>query len=192
MGVVVKLGGSLACDPLLKHWLAAIAGSKRDVVVVPGGGPFADQIRIAQKRWCFDEGTAHRMAILAMEQLGHMLAAMEPRLARVSSESEIAQALTAKTPAVWLPAAMTLSEPSLCPSWDVTSDSIAAWLATRLGVRRLILIKSLPPGEVPATLAGLQSRGVVDWAFSEYVASLNAPVSVLSREELDRLWDLLA
>ena len=34
-------------------------------------------------------------------------------------------------------------------SWDVTSDSIAAWVASRIGARRLILIK--PPGHDPRT-----------------------------------------
>ena len=34
-------------------------------------------------------------------------------------------------------------------SWDVTSDSIAAWVASQVGARGLILIK--PPGHDPRT-----------------------------------------
>ena len=39
---VVKLGGSLSGAPELKAWLAALAGAAGRVVLVPGGGPFAD------------------------------------------------------------------------------------------------------------------------------------------------------
>jgi dihydroneopterin aldolase len=51
--LVVKLGGSNAAAPELALWLNAIADAVCPVVIVPGGGPFADHIREAQRRWSF-------------------------------------------------------------------------------------------------------------------------------------------
>ena len=67
---IVKLGGSHAFSPHLKNWLDAIAGCAGCAVVVPGGGPFADAVRMAQPRMGFDDRAAHEMAVLAMEQYG--------------------------------------------------------------------------------------------------------------------------
>ena len=44
--------------------------------------------------------------------------------------------------AVWLPWHLAGREPTIAASWDVTSDSLACWLATRLGASDLVLIKS--------------------------------------------------
>src|SRR5215510_16371000 len=67
---VVKLGGSYAHAAELKPWLAAIAACAGHVVLVPGGGPFADAVREAQARMGFDDRVAHRMALTAMAQYG--------------------------------------------------------------------------------------------------------------------------
>ncbi len=37
------------------------------VVIVSGGGPFADQVRDAQKRWKFNDQQAHQIALHAMD-----------------------------------------------------------------------------------------------------------------------------
>jgi aspartokinase-like uncharacterized kinase len=47
---VVKLGGSHADSPLLRPWLDAIAAACGHAVLAPGGGPFAEAGRAAQKR----------------------------------------------------------------------------------------------------------------------------------------------
>ena len=64
---VIKLGGSHAFAPQLKDWIGAVAAQAGRIVLVPGGGPFADAVRDAQARMGFDDGAAHRMALLAME-----------------------------------------------------------------------------------------------------------------------------
>src|SRR3972149_2570085 len=66
---VVKLGGSLinTCD--LPSTLKTLADhGAGNVVIVPGGGVFADQVRYLQKELQIDDTTAHRMALRAMEQ----------------------------------------------------------------------------------------------------------------------------
>lgn len=160
---VVKLGGSLYRSEQLTLWLEALAES--GVVVVPGGGPFADQVRMAQEHWRFDDRTAHVMAILAMAQYGLMLAGLCPRLRAASDFRELSAMAEMGDSIVWVPELSRLAEMDVRVSWNVTSDSLAAWLAGRLGARRLLLVKSaeVPGGQIePAQLA---AKGLVDQAF---------------------------
>jgi aspartokinase-like uncharacterized kinase len=167
---VVKLGGSLSQSRYLNRWLSVLAAVGGAVVIVPGGGPFADQVRALQKRCRFDDGTAHHMALLAMEQYGRMLAGLQRGVRPAATRAEIARARRAGVVAVWMPTRMVLADPGIAASWDITSDSLAAWLAGKLKADRLVLVKSvaLSGGSVPA--AALARRGVVDPAFPGYLA----------------------
>jgi aspartokinase-like uncharacterized kinase len=105
-----------------------------------------------------------------MEQYGRMLAGLQPGLQPAASRREIAQARRAGQTAVWMPTRMALADPSIAASWDITSDSLAAWLAGNLRADRLVVVKSvaLAEGSVSATV--LARRGVVDPAFPHYFA----------------------
>src|SRR5688500_9035310 len=119
---VLKLGGSLFKAAELSAWLAALAEvGAGQVVIVPGGGPFADQVRSAQQRWDFDDATAHRMAVLAMEQYGLMLAGLEPRLTPAAAAAALLQGLERGKAMLWLPARMLADHPELPAAWDLSS-----------------------------------------------------------------------
>src|SRR6188508_2518703 len=137
---VIKLGGSHAFATHLRSWLDAIASRAGSIVLVPGGGPFADAVRDAQPRMGFDDGAAHRMALLAMEQFGCALASGRREFSPADSQAAIARALEVKQVPVWLPTRMVLAA-DIPASWEVTSDSLAAWLVAKLGARRLLLVK---------------------------------------------------
>lgn len=178
---VVKLGGSLWDSATLRPWLSRLAAERRvRIVIVPGGGPFADAVRQAQPRLGIGDAAAHRMAILAMEQYAHALLDLDPRLVPAATPAAIAGA--GRT-AVWLPAAMAMGA-DLPASWDLTSDSIAAWLAREIGADRLVLVKSadLPPGPVPAAL--LAGQGIVDPLLPDRMAGLSAGVFCVARDDL--------
>ena len=104
---LVKLGGSLSYDPCIRTWLEALStvGGGR-VIIVPGGGPFADLVRDAQQHWEFDDEAAHRMALHAMQQNALLLAALCPALMPVESESDMRIVLSRGRTALWLPLAM--------------------------------------------------------------------------------------
>lgn len=184
---VVKLGGSLFGSESLKSWLRALAG-RSDLVLVPGGGPFADQVRTAQTRWGFDDSTAHHLALLAMEQFGRMLCALEPGLAPAATVDEIRLGLCARVTPVWMPVPMVLADRELPHSWDLSSDSLAAWLCGRLGGEGLLLVKSAPLGEllpgVAENPAALSEQGLVDPAFGVYAGALDVPIRVISDRDL--------
>lgn len=180
---VVKLGGSLAGSPALGAWLDALVRAKGPArVVVPGGGPFADAVRAAQAAWRFDDHAAHRLAILAMRQYGIMLTA----LARGLGSAPLARldvAVRRHRAVVWLPDDGLVDEPALPASWDVTSDSIAAWLAARLHADRLVLVKSaiLPAAqEDPDRLA---EKSLVDAAFPRFAAAFSGEVDLIQAND---------
>lgn len=164
---VVKLGGSLASGPWLRPWLTELA--RHQVVVVPGGGPFADVVRQSQESLKFGDGVAHRMALMAMDQFGRALADMEPKFQLASQPMDIGRALAGRRPVIWQASGLIEGHRDIQEGWDVTSDSLSAWLAGALGVSRLILIKStMPPGPV-SSVAELIATGVVDPAFANFL-----------------------
>jgi aspartokinase-like uncharacterized kinase len=150
---VVKVGGGLLAH--VDHFDAAlatigVAATSRPLLIVPGGGPFADAVRAADRRLGLGDEAAHWMAVLAMDQYAHLIAGKLAGSVIVAEAREIADALGAwpvghvpvLAPYRWLREIDPLPH-----SWDVTSDSIAAWVAGRVGARRLILVK--PPGLRP-------------------------------------------
>jgi aspartokinase-like uncharacterized kinase len=173
---VIKVGGSLAARPTqLRCLMATLAGASRRhaLLVVPGGGGFADEVRRADRAFQLGESAAHWMAILAMDQYGYLLADLVPGAVIVRSRRELVpHRLNVLAPSKWLRRADPLPH-----SWDVTSDSIAAWVARTLRARRLLLVKhedgfiapDRGPGKVPARVRRIvldTFTGVVDPYFA--------------------------
>src|SRR5271165_3569816 len=150
----MKLGGSHAASPLLAGWLDAAAAGAGRVVLVPGGGPFADAVRAVQPAMGISDAAAHDMGLLAMAQYGRALADLRSCLTFADSLEAIETALAAHRVPVWSPWPMLRSASDIPATWDVTSDSLALWLAARIGAAGLVLVKhvDLSGAAVPATL----------------------------------------
>lgn len=171
---VIKLGGSLLASAegmqALRAWLTLIVQqADGQVIIVPGGGLFADAVRTAQQQSGCDDVTAHRLALLAMDQYGMLLAGLAPSLVTAQSELEIAERSWQHRPMVWLPSRMLLADRHIAASWDVTSDSLAAWLAAKLGASHLLLVKSVRPAGTRMRVEALVSIGLVDASFADYI-----------------------
>jgi len=123
---VVKLGGSLLSH--LRTLLPALAG--REVLIVPGGGLFADAVRSACKLHEPSSKTAHEMALHAMQQYGLLLSDL-------SGIPTITSLQDFRGRAVLLPLKIVLSSP-LPATWDVGSDTIACYVARLAGLREFI------------------------------------------------------
>ena len=167
--LVVKVGGSLAETGRLAQVLRAITEAKRAVVVVPGGGEFANKVRDLQNALKFDDASAHRLAILGMHQMAEIYFSLVPRFAPADSLEGLARvAATGQIP-VWLPWQMCQSDTGIPADWTITSDGLAARLAERMGGAPLVLLKSV---DVPAgsSAQSLAEEGIVDAAFPAIVA----------------------
>ena len=170
---VVKLGGSYAFSSVLKGWIDAVAAYAGHVVVVPGGGPFADTVRAAQPKMGFDDRAAHEMALLAMEQYGCALASLGGWRLAVSAAA-IRDVLREGGVPVWSPTPMLRDANDVPSSWDVTSDSLAAWLAGRIGAKRVLLVKQLEPPAGPLRASELVADGIIDPAFPRFLRASGA------------------
>jgi aspartokinase-like uncharacterized kinase len=163
--IVVKLGGSVVRGRELGAWLDAIAASPEPVVVVPGGGALADEVRACQAHLGFGDANAHRMALLAMDQLAWAVAGLRPGFAVGATEAELGGALARGAVAVWAPYALISGRSDIEESWRLTSDSLALWLAERIGSERCYLIKSVARSRSSLAARELARDGVVDQAF---------------------------
>ncbi|GEP01571.1 hypothetical protein GCM10007887_20260 [Methylobacterium haplocladii] len=163
---VVKIGGSLFADAArLRSALAALAdGAEGPIVIVPGGGPFADAVRTAQTALGYSDALAHRLALDAMGCMAEVFSEMEPRLAILRSVEAAAES---KGVCLWDPVALRSGHPDIPETWDVSSDSLALWLATALRATRCTLLKSAPC-PVGATPDELVRLGLVDRAFPDF------------------------
>jgi hypothetical protein len=174
--LVLKLGGSLfSCA---REICSRLAGKEKPVLIVPGGGPFARAVREMGA-----VGTeAHWMAVSAMEQYGWYLSHFG-----LPVTADLAMP---ETPRVLLPYSILRARDPLPHSWDVTSDTIAAWCARELGVP-LVLLKAVD---------GIRSGGIlqdailspvrtddVDPCFLGYVLGHGIPATVISGLHPERL-----
>ncbi len=183
---VIKLGGSLLSDPhdgRLRRWCERLAGEAAgSAVIVPGGGPYADAVRDAQTQWRFSDDVAHRMALRAMDQCGLMLCDLFPPLVACDDIDALAGHCAAGRTPVWLPARHLDLSANIPRDWTVTSDSIAVWLAARIGSPGVELVKSCALPD--ADLAALAALGIIDRHLPTLAARTGVPVRLIQADAL--------
>jgi 5-(aminomethyl)-3-furanmethanol phosphate kinase len=191
---VVKVGGGVG-DEALPGLCTALGelGGRHPLLVVPGGAGFADAVRDADRRFGLSAPASHRMAILGMEQFGWLLGDLIPGAVRCADVAEVRAGRTS----VLLPAALPLD--ALPDSWDVTSDSIAAWVADQAGAGRLVLVKEADGlyaewparGEPLPHLRVDELAGGVDEHLSTLLAGARFETWVIGGRHPERLAELL-
>lgn len=179
--VIVKLGGSVVRSLELHVWLDAIAAAPRRVVMVPGGGALADEVRICQERLGFGNGAAHRMALLAMDQLAWAVAGLRPGFEVGGTEAALRRSLAQGRVAVWAPYALIAKRRDIPESWAVSSDSLALWLGAQLGAECCYLIKSVRRTQIAFSAEQLARDGVVDVAFPAMLQQAGLHAVLLGR-----------
>jgi aspartokinase-like uncharacterized kinase len=205
---VLKVGGSLSRTTALPALCQAIGrlAASYPFLVVPGGGEFADQVRLAYHRFHLGETAAHNMALLAMDQYGYLLNELVPNSVLVTELLQASRRAEAGQTPVLLPAAVLRQADPLPHSWEVTSDTIAAWLAHISGCPQLILLKDVDglysawdssddAGNliVSCTAADLGPHlGGVDESFARYLISTPLETWVINGTQPARLSELLA
>lgn len=188
---VVKIGGGLlatgsadaAHDDALERVLRAIGrtAQARHMVILAGGGPFADAVRAFDARHAISASAAHWMALASMDVYALAIADRLAGAAVVESAPAVHAALAAgRIPVLaasrWLRAADVLPH-----SWDATSDSAAAFVAGALDAAALVFVKP-----VAGPVAALVDR----YALS--LAPRGLPMAVAAVDEIDRLDGIIA
>ena len=173
--VVLKLGGSLLTIPDLMTRLEAVISRLRPspVLIVSGGGAAADVIRDLDQKLQLSPEKAHRDAIAAMSLNAALLCRLNKSLRLVRNHDEALQVWSEGHSAVLDADSFLFDQPdnsagdSLPASWDITSDSIAAWTARQWHADRIILAKSCDAPET--NLSALCLLGMIDRAFETSV-----------------------
>ena len=150
--VVIKFGGSLM--DVAGEVLSELPTSP--ILIVPGGGVFADFVRAEGA----DDETSHWKAIDAMEIFGRFLSTFGYPVTRELTIPD--------EPAILLPKRILEKADPLPHTWDVTSDSIAAWIAGAAGAR-LLVIKSADSG-----------KDLVDPVFGSLIAEYGVSVDIIN------------
>jgi aspartokinase-like uncharacterized kinase len=139
---VIKVGGSLAEDPKrLRDLCTKLSefAEKYAIVMVPGGGKFADVVRDFDLRFNLSSGISHRMAILGMDQFGLLLSQIIPNSCATYLLSDVKQLSEIRVVPIFLPSRLMFQKDPLKNSWDVTSDSIAAYVGSQLRAVKVLL-----------------------------------------------------
>jgi aspartokinase-like uncharacterized kinase len=207
LDAVLKIGGSLARGSGLPSLCLEISrlATRYRLLVVPGGGQFADQVRDAYRRFHLNETTAHNMALLAMDQFGFMLSQLIPGSFLSADLLSASAAAESGKIAVLLPFATIRQFDPLPHSWQVTSDTIAAWIARQTQCNRMILLKDvdglLHMREAPNCSTELipeftveqlaQLHGGVDEYFSQFLAAEPLEIWVVNGNHPERLIELI-
>jgi 5-(aminomethyl)-3-furanmethanol phosphate kinase len=160
---VIKVGGGLSRIPgaLTRVCLGVERiASTRPLVVIPGGGPFADAVRRFDAEMGLSADAAHWMGLLAMDQYAHVLAEHIRRAELVDEPGAVLTAVgEGKVPVLapyrWMRAADVLPH-----TWGVTSDSVAAFIAGALGAARLVLVKPTGDGDTDPYFSGVVPVGL--------------------------------
>ncbi|MCS7121526.1 MAG: uridylate kinase [Archaeoglobaceae archaeon] len=161
--MIVKVGGSVA------NALVSIVDFLKDkkVLIVPGGWIFADLVRTLK----VSEEAAHWMAVMAMNQYGYYIA--EKGLETI--EPEDFNFKWEKT-CVLLPYKLLRKYDELPHSWKVTSDSISAWIAYRLGEKMAVKLCAVDgiylDGKILRKVKASELREIKTDVVDEYLSEL--------------------
>jgi aspartokinase-like uncharacterized kinase len=175
--VVYKLGGSLLTLSDLDRRLMALLQERLPITTQPiadravlvGGGETADLVRRWDRKHKLGAERSHDLALAAMAfnaRLVHLLvtdSALTPKRTLVRKTCARGRVAILE-PAAVLAEAEKRASKRLPRCWDVTSDSIAAFLAMEWGASALVLVKSTPRPEGQSAAAAAR-RGEVDKYF---------------------------
>lgn len=189
--IVLKLGGSLLSQAVLQQWLSlASEKGKGQLIIVPGGGVFADQVRSTQKQWQYNDKIAHQMAILAMHQMALLFQGLVAELVLINKITLIKENLQQKKVLVWLPNINELDALAIPATWDISSDTLAVFLAKQLQADKVFLVKSVQIPKI-SNLQQLTKAGIVDNACAATAENLGVKVQCLQNDQLSFFENIL-
>jgi aspartokinase-like uncharacterized kinase len=148
--IIIKIGGKILETPQsLESTISqfrTLLFDKRilnNVVIIPGGGNYANFIRILDKEIDLGDDRAHWMAIKAMEFLGKRSIKNYPEIEIIKEFDLLIKSPQNKKIVLFLPYEYLFKYDELPHSWNITSDSITLYLANKLKLQECFLIKDV-------------------------------------------------
>ncbi|HIP17664.1 MAG TPA: hypothetical protein EYG76_05165 [Methanothermococcus okinawensis] len=137
---IVKIGGSLTyfSESLLNE-LKSFSNPKNKIIIIPGGGKFANVVRELDTSVKMRDRTSHKLALLSMDMMGIYFSELSD-IETVNTLYDAKEILKKKNIVILLPSKIVLSTDELPNSWEVTSDSVAAYITKLLKLNRLIIV----------------------------------------------------
>lgn len=111
------------------------------IIIIPGGGSFANFIRKIYSELKFTEEIAHWMGIISMNYNGLELNKKFPNIEIIENYGRLKEERNIFC--IFLPYEFIKENDKLPHSWDVTSDSISLFLAKELELNECYLIKDV-------------------------------------------------
>jgi aspartokinase-like uncharacterized kinase len=144
---VFKIGGKILED--YKNLECTISQLKKlyddntlqKIIIIPGGGSYANFIRSIDKKFVIGDNLAHWMAIFSMDYNGKDLNRKFTDFECIDDFEKIQRAK--RIFCIFLPYNYLKKKDELPHSWDVTSDSITIYIANKLNLNKCYLIKEV-------------------------------------------------
>ena len=137
---IVKIGGSLTYDakPLLKALKSYAKENNKKIVIIPGGGEFANVVRKIDKALNISNSLSHKLAIKCMDLIGEVYAEIG-NIKAYDTLFNLKREIEKEKIAILLPSKILLSTDIAEHSWAITSDSLSLYIGKLLDVREVII-----------------------------------------------------
>ena len=135
---LIKIGGSVAGE--LPHLISELRSLDRNILIIPGGWIFADLVKDVDKKYKLDEKISHWMAIACMDVYGYFISNFGVEILFAKDFVDLRNMGGVKVVLLYPLLKQSKEFVEIPSSWDVTSDSISVWIASKLGLDRVIKI----------------------------------------------------
>ena len=178
---IVKIGGSWINNPnlckLIKH-LQRLS-QKENIIIVNGGGSFSDSVRLVYENQRMSEKTGNYIALKATELFSHLLKEIDDNICLIDNIETLK--FSNKMLKVWLPSLILKNDSTFIRNWESTSDSVAAWLHSKINSLGLLYVKSLTFEKKKYNLKYLQENGILDRNVHKYLIK-PANIKIIGQE----------
>jgi len=184
---VIKFGGSLSKNPKAIRKIFEILEEislNHKFIILPGGGEFADLVLKYYESHNLNLKISHNACILAMDIVGMLLS----NFTNIKTSYE----LNANT--IFLPSRL-LSDSGMEISNEITSDSIAVYIASKVNAETIILLKSVDGifvdkdlyNEISAKELEKIKSNVIDFAFLKFIQRYKKTAYIINGNFPERL-----
>ena len=166
---IIKIGGSWIDKVELNELITHLNEYSKfeNIIIVVGGGCFADAVRLVYSGNQMSEKTGHFLALKGTEMFAYIIKEINESIL-LTNNIESLKVIDQKLK-VWMPSEVLKNETSFECSWESTSDSVAAWLHSKVKSNGLVFVKSLIFKKKKYKLKHLQDKNVLDKNVDKYL-----------------------